>query len=140
MDYAKISKETIGHLYNGYASLANSPLSKELRVLLELKVSKINGCNSCCTLHRTEAIKLGVTEEKINNLENFSELPCFSNAEKEVLSWAELLTKLNDIPRVENTKLQLYFSEREIVDITICISLMNAFNRLAISMRDEYEH
>jgi AhpD family alkylhydroperoxidase len=137
MDYAVISKETIGHLYNGYSSIKNSPLPQSLRALLELRVSQINGCNYCCNLHKTEAIKLGVDEDKINHLEQFLDSPYFSDVEKEALSWAELLTSLKTKPSVKTTKLHLYFSEREIVDITICISLMNAFNRLAISMRDE---
>jgi alkylhydroperoxidase family enzyme len=61
----------------------------------------------------------------------------FSDSEKEALKWAEALTKLDGRKRVDETDLSKYFSEREIVDITICISLMNSFNRLAISMRDE---
>jgi AhpD family alkylhydroperoxidase len=137
MDYAKISRDTISHLYSGYTSLQNSPLSKELRALLELRVSQINGCKYCCNLHKTEAIKLGVTVDKINALEQFIDSNDYSDAEKEALSLAELLTKLDNITMVEETKLNFYFSEREIVDITICISLMNAFNRLAISMRAE---
>ncbi len=39
MDYAKISKDTIGHLYAGYKSLNDSPLAAELKALLELRVS-----------------------------------------------------------------------------------------------------
>lgn len=61
----------------------------------------------------------------------------FSFAEKEVLIFAESLTKLDGNKKVKNTELSKYFSEREIVDITISISLMNAFNRLAISMRED---
>ena len=137
MDYTNISKSTINHLYSGYASLQNSPLSKELQVFLELRVSQINGCEYCCILHTTEATKLGITVDKINDLEQFRDSNDYSDAEKEALSWAELLTKLDKIARVKENKLNLYFSEREIVDITICISLMNAFNRLAMSMRDE---
>ena len=137
MDYVTISKDTINHLFSGYASLQASPLSKELRAFLDLRVSQLNGCKYCCNLHRSEAIKLGVALDKINALERFTDSNHYSDAEKEALSWAESLTKLDNIKRVEETKLNLYFNEREIVDITICISLMNAFNRLAISMRDE---
>jgi AhpD family alkylhydroperoxidase len=137
MDYAKISKDTMGHLYEGYKSLHESPISSELRALIELLVSRINGCEYCCNLHKNEALKLVVDENKINNLFEFNSSSLFSYAEKEVLSFAESLTKLDGNKKVQNTELLKYFLEREIVDITISIALMNAFNRLAISMRED---
>jgi AhpD family alkylhydroperoxidase len=97
MDYASISKSTIKHLYSSYASLQDSPLSQELQSLLELRVSQINGCEYCCILHKTEAIKLGVTANKINALEQFRDSNDYSDAEKEALSWAELLTELDTV-------------------------------------------
>ena len=137
MDYAKISKDTIGHLYAGYKSFDASPLAADLKALIELRVSQINVCGYCCNLHRNEAVKLGVTQDKIESLSEFTSSSLFSDAEKEALQWAESLTKLDGNKKVRNTELAKYFSEIEVVDITICISLMNTFNRLAISMRDE---
>ena len=137
MDYTKISKDTISHLYEGYKSLNESPLSPDLKVLIELHVSQINGCSYCCNLHKNEALNLGVNKDKIDNLKLFAGSSLFSDAEKEALRWSESLTKLDGNKKVHNTNLSKYFGEREIVDITICISLMNTFNRLAISMRDE---
>jgi AhpD family alkylhydroperoxidase len=136
MDYTKISKDTIGHLYEGYKSLNQSPLASDLKVLIELRVSQINGCSYCCNLHKNEASNLGINKDKIDSLPNFAGSSLFSDAEKEALRWAESLTKLDGNKKVGNTNLSKYFGEREIVDITICISLMNTFNRLAISMRD----
>ncbi|NDB83477.1 MAG: carboxymuconolactone decarboxylase family protein [Alphaproteobacteria bacterium] len=137
MDYTKISKDTIGHLYAGYQSLNDSPLAAELKALIELRVSQINGCGYCCDLHTNEALKLGVSKDKIESLPEFATSSLFSDGEKEALKWAEALTKLDRNKKIRSTELSKYFSEREIVDITICISLMNTFNRLAISMRDE---
>lgn len=53
--------------------------------------------------------------------------------EKSVISILE--TNVVDGKNYAKKLYNLY--EREVVDITICISLMNTFNRLAISMRDE---
>jgi AhpD family alkylhydroperoxidase len=136
IDYAKISKDIICHLYAGYKSLNDSPLAAELKAFIELRVSQINGCDYCCNLHRNEVVKLGVNQDKIESLSEFTSSSLFSDAEKEALQWSESLTKLDGNTKVESTELSKYFGEREIVDITICISLMNAFNRLAISMRD----
>lgn len=137
MDYTKISKNTVGYLYEGYKSLNESPLSPHLRVLIELYISQINGCDYCCNIHKNEAVKLDINKDKIENLSKFSQGNLFNDSEIEALAWAESLTKLNGTTKVHNTNLSKYFSEREIVDITICISLMNALNRLAMSMRNE---
>ncbi|MDF3047196.1 MAG: ydfG [Candidatus Midichloriaceae bacterium] len=137
MDYEKISKDTISHLYSAHQSLKVSPLAADLKELIELRVSQINGCTYCCNLHTNGSLKLGVSQEKINKLFEFATSNLFSDAEKEALKWAESLTKLDGNRKVKNTELAKYFSEREIVDITISISLMNTFNRLAISMKDE---
>ena len=137
MDYTKISKDTIGHLYAGYQSLNDSPLAAELKALIEIRVSQINGCGYWFDLHTNEALKLGVSKDKIESLPEFATSSLFSDGEKEALKWAEALTKLDRNKKIRSTELSKYFSEREIVDITICIFLMNTFNRLAISMRDE---
>ena len=137
MNYAEISKDTISHLYDSYGSLKNSPLNPALRVLIELRVSQINGCKYCCNLHYNEANKLGVDVNKIDQLKNWKTSPYFPESEKEALSWAESLTKLSAQHNIKNTNLASYYNEREIVDITACASLMNAFNRLAISLHDE---
>ena len=135
LNYSKISEETVKLLLDGKKSLDNSPLAKELRILLELKVSEINGCAYCIELHTREAINHKIDEHKITALDNFADSVLFSEAEKEALFWAEELTNLEQEIKVEQTRLSEFFSEREVVDITICISIMNMFNRMAMSMR-----
>ena len=83
MDYTKISKDTIGLLYAGYKSFDASPLAADLKALIELRVSQINGCAYCCNLHRNEAVKLGVNQDKIESLSEFTASSLFSDAEKE---------------------------------------------------------
>lgn len=136
MDYKNISKESMAHVYAAYTSLNESPLAAGLRVLIELRVSQINGCDPCCQIHTQTASTLGVSQSKMKSLSEFMTSFEFSDAEKEALKWAETLTHLDGNTRVEHTDLSQYFSEREIVDITICISLMNAMNRIAISMKE----
>jgi alkylhydroperoxidase family enzyme len=58
--------------------------------------------------------------------------------EKEVvaLNWCESITRgfFEKIDEIKDEMLK-HFSEREVVDITSCISIMNALNRIAISLR-----
>lgn len=134
MNYEEISKETISFLYKSYNSLKNSPLEAAIRVLVELRVSQINGCEYCCRVHAEEAKTLGIPEEKMDQLITWNIADVFSERERLALRWAEELTYLKIIQETKE-HLKAQFSEREIVDITSCVSLMNSLNRLAISLK-----
>jgi AhpD family alkylhydroperoxidase len=135
MNYAEISKETISHLHRSYASLKSSPLNQLLRVLIELRVSQINGCTYCCGIHLEEARKLNIPQEKLDLLPAWQGAICFSEAERAALEWCEAVTGLEKHFEAGREKLLPYFNEREIVDLTACIAIMNALNRLAISLK-----
>ncbi len=136
MNYAEISKETISYLYQSHASLKNSPLSPTIRILVELRTSQINGCAYCCRLHSEEARKLNVPQEKLDILAAWHTSKEFSDEEKAALQWCESLTRMERNLDEMKQPLLRYFSERQIVDLTACISLMNALNRIAIALRD----
>jgi len=61
----------------------------------------------------------------------------FSARERAALAWAESVTCVRGtvIPDTEFRALFEVFSEKEIVDLTIAVGLMNLFNRLAIGFR-----
>lgn len=136
MNYAEISKETINFLYQSRTSLNKSPLNPIIRILTELRVSQINGCAYCCRLHSDEARKLGIQQEKLDLLPAWHNSTSFTSEEKIVLQWAESVTDLNqDLSQIKEQLSQIY-SERQIVDLTACIGIMNALNRIVISLQD----
>jgi len=49
-------------LYEIEGYLRKSSLEPELRELVKLRVSQINGCAYCVIYHRRDALKIGVTE------------------------------------------------------------------------------
>jgi AhpD family alkylhydroperoxidase len=136
MKYEEISKETIKFLHQSHASLTASPLNAGIRILVELRVSQINGCPYCCHLHSEEARKFGIAQEKLDLLPAWRHSTSFTPEEKLVLQWAEALTSLDQELSPIKQQLSQIYSERQIVDLTICIGLMNTFNRLEISLRD----
>ncbi len=136
MNYAAISKETFDLLYKSRASLSHSPLNSTIRILAELRVSQINGCSYCCRLHTDEALKMGVQQEKLDNLPAWHNSASFTEEEKAALQWVESVTSLDkDLGKAKVHLLSVY-SERECVDLTACIGIMNALNRIVISLRD----
>lgn len=135
MNYGEISKETIHLLYQSRASLNNSPLNPTIRLLAELRVSQINGCTYCCRLHMEEARKLGLEDSKLQQLSSWRTSLSFASVEKLVLEWTELVTHLDQSSSEIKEQLSKIYSEREIVDLTACIAIMNALNRIVISLR-----
>lgn len=135
MHYAEISKETIGLLYQSRASLNKSPLNAVIRTIVELRVSQINGCAYCCRLHSEEAKKLGLQQEKIDLLPAWRDSSSFTAEEKIALQWAESVTSLDQNIEKHKEALRTIYSDRQIVDLTICIGIMNALNRIVISLK-----
>ncbi|MDB6046254.1 MAG: carboxymuconolactone decarboxylase family protein, partial [Gammaproteobacteria bacterium] len=61
----------------------------------------------------------------------------FDTRERAALAWAETITRVADtaVPDSDFQAASAVFSEKELVDLTIAIGLMNAFNRVAIGFR-----
>lgn len=137
MDYKEISKKTIGYLYQAHTSIRQSGLDKQLIALAELKTSQLNGCAYCCTYHAQELRELGMEQKNIDKIPGYRHSKAFDKKQELVLQWTDAVTKLSD--DLENIKqeMKLYFSERELVELTSSISLMNALNRLRIIFGEE---
>ncbi len=135
MNYNEISKETFDLLYKSRATLAHSPVGEAIRLLAELRTSQINGCAYCCRLHSQEARKAGISQEKLDALPAWRSATGFTEEEKNVLAWTEALTRFEGLSEAKERLVEFY-SEKQVVDLTACISLMNALNRVAIALRD----
>jgi AhpD family alkylhydroperoxidase len=112
-------------------------IDKKLRALIELRVSQINGCAYCVDLHSQQARAEGEDQQRIDCLAVWQESPFFNKAECAALAWAESLTQVS-VTRAPNNvyeALQQHYSEQQIVDMTLVISTMNMWNRIAIGMR-----
>ncbi len=61
----------------------------------------------------------------------------FSERERAALAWAETVTRVSEtgVPTEDFEAARTVFQEKELVDLTVAISLMNTYNRLAISFR-----
>jgi AhpD family alkylhydroperoxidase len=105
--------------------------------LMFLRVSQINGCVYCVDLHWRDALKAGDDARKINSVVAWRESPFFSEKERAALSWAESLTNVaaTGVPDADYELVKSQFSEKEIADLTVVISLMNAMNRIGVASR-----
>ncbi|WFB69268.1 carboxymuconolactone decarboxylase family protein [Chryseobacterium sp. WX] len=137
MNYKEIAKETIGNLYRAHNSIRKSGIDEKLIALVELRVSQINGCAYCCSYHAKELSDFGFEQDVINRLSGWKHTNVFNDQQKLVLEWAEALTYGKDGWLEIKTKLAKQFTEREIVELTASITLMNTLNTLRIALAEE---
>lgn len=106
--------------------------------LVYLRVSQINGCAYCIDKHSRDLLKRGVSLEKILMVPVWHEADAlFTAREQAALRWSESVTGVSQthVPDAAYTAVTAEFNGKELADLTIVISLMNAMNRMAISFR-----
>ncbi|MGY2491865.1 carboxymuconolactone decarboxylase family protein [Cupriavidus sp. CP313] len=138
LDYTKASPGGVKAFGSVYGYIMQSGLDEVLVELVYLRVSQINGCAYCLDMHTRDLVKKGVKIEKLALVQAWHEAGgLFSEREKSALAWAESVTRVADthVPDEVFQAAAAVFSEKELADLTMAISLMNAFNRLAISFR-----
>lgn len=137
LPYYDLSPTVFTPMKQALQGLENGPLSNELIELVFLRVSQINGCAYCLVLHTKALRKCGVDPIKLDALAGWKVSHYFSEKERAALAWAESLTLITENQAGDDVyqPLLALFSAEEIADLTFAASLMNAFNRLAISMR-----
>jgi len=135
LDYVSINGKAIANMAKAKNDMPSIPST--LRALIELRTSQINGCAYCVDLHATEARNAGETSQRLDCLTVWRDVGFFDDAEKAALAWAEAVTLISEsgAPDTLYDELAVHFSEEQIVDLTLIISQMNAWNRLAISFR-----
>jgi AhpD family alkylhydroperoxidase len=139
LDYNQIAPAGAKALGSVYAYVMQSGLAADLIELVFLRVSQINNCAYCLDMHTRDLLKKGVAIEKLALVQAWEEGGALFDArERGALAWAETVTRVADtnVPDAAYQAARAVFEERELVDLTIAIGLMNAYNRLAISFRN----
>lgn len=105
--------------------------------LLKMRASQINGCAYCIDMHSIDARALGESEQRLYALDAWRETPFFTDRERAALAWTEAITKVSETHAPDDVyeELKKYFNEKEIVDLTIVATVINMWNRVAISTR-----
>jgi AhpD family alkylhydroperoxidase len=138
LDYTNIAPAGTKALGGVYGYIRQSGLAAPLVNLVFLRISQINGCAYCIDMHSRDLIKEGLGVEKLVLVQAWREAgELFDARERGALAWAETVTRVADtaVPDAEFEAASTVFSEKELVDLTIAIGLMNAYNRLSIAFR-----
>src|SRR5262245_2834302 len=139
LDYNQIAPAGVKALGGVYGYVMQSKLPAVLVDLVYLRVSQINNCAYCLDMHTRDLLKKGVKIEKLALVKAWREAGNLCSArEPPALAWAETVTRVaeTNVPDEAYQAARTVFEERELVDLTIAIGLMNAYNRMAISFRN----
>ncbi len=112
-------------------------LPEELIHLVFLRVSQINGCAHCIDMHSRDLRKT-MSVDKITLVPVWDEVPhLFSEQERAALAWAEEVTDVSQTHASDEAyaAAAAAFEPKDLVDLTITIAAMNAFNRLGAPFR-----
>ena len=137
---AKISPDGYKTLVGVESYLIRSGLDHRLSLLVKMRASQINGCAYCLDMHSRDARRAGESEQRLYVLDAWHESSLYSPRERAALAWTEAVTKISDThaPDEAYEALREHFSEKEIVDLTIATGMINLWNRLAISFRNQF--
>ncbi len=122
--------------------IATGGLDKLLLELMRTRVSQINGCAYCLDMHSKEAIHAGETVQRLISVSAWREAPYYTEKERAVLEFAELLTRMeegSDIGPIHQ-ELRKYFSIQEIAYLTLAVAQINSWNRIVKSRGSEAGH
>jgi AhpD family alkylhydroperoxidase len=117
--------------------VTSNDLPHNLRDLVKLRASQINGCAYCVDMHSRDLRAHGETEQRLNLLCVWRESPLFTEKERAVLAWTEAVTLVaqTQVPDEVYQEFARHFTEAEQVQITLLIGTINIWNRLAVSFR-----
>lgn len=117
--------------------MTQTGLPHELIHLVFLRVSQINGCAHCIDLHSRDLLKT-MPVDRVALLPVWAEVPhLFDDRQRAALAWAEEVTLLPETHASDEAYAAAasVFDPKELVDLTVTIAAMNAFNRLGAPFR-----
>jgi AhpD family alkylhydroperoxidase len=113
-----------------------SGLEPVLLELVRLLASLLNGCEYCIGLHSADLCKRNEPEERIAGLLEWKGSSAYTQRERAALAWTEALTNIQDghAPDAVYDQVREHFDEVETVNLTLAITTINAWNRIAIAL------
>lgn len=109
-------------------------LEPDLRHLIEVQVSTLNGCTFCADLHRANAQLERVAREKLGALDAFETHVTFTTRERAALAFVSEIARNHCTSDATFERMRVVFTEREIIEITWLQAFTTYLNRMAVPL------
>jgi AhpD family alkylhydroperoxidase len=137
IDYAKRASGALTAMRGLETYVRHCGLEGSLLELVNLRASQINGCAYCVDMNTKDARAEGEIEQRLYEVSTWEETPFFTERERAALAWTEAVTLIGHghVPDDIYEQAHSSFGEKELIDLTPAIIVINGWNRLAISFR-----
>jgi AhpD family alkylhydroperoxidase len=110
-------------------------LEATLQGLVRLLSSELNGCEYCIRMHTAELKHHNETPDRIASVLAWRDATVYTQKERAALAWAEAITNIQQAhaPDAVYNELKAHFTPAEMVNLTLTITNINAWNRLQIA-------
>lgn len=116
-----------------------SGLPQQLREMVHLRASQINGCSVCVDMHWRNLKRSNETDERTFAIAAWRDAPWFTDAERAALELTEAVTRLSDranpVPDEIWNEAAKHFNEQELAALLLDIAMINIWNRLNVATR-----
>jgi AhpD family alkylhydroperoxidase len=137
LDYGKVAPGVRDAMLGLSKYLRSCGLEESLLNLVNIRASQINGCAWCLDMHNKDALAAGETEQRLYMLSAWRESPFYTDRERAALAWTDAVSLVADSHVSDDVyeEARKYFSEKELVDLTLAVIAINGWNRLNVSFR-----
>jgi AhpD family alkylhydroperoxidase len=131
--YAKLS--ALGHYVNTATALGPNLLG-----LVYLRASQLNGCGFCIGMHTAELLHRHEPQSRIEAVAQYQTSDAFTPRERAALAWTDAITNIQDGHASDQAYAAVseFFQDKDLVDLTVAIAQINAWNRLGIAFAAEW--
>jgi len=137
LDYKRAAPPAYEAVAGAEAYIHRCGLEHSLIELVKMRASQINRCAFCLDRHSKDARARNETEQRLYLLDAWQEASVYTARERAALAWTDALTLLpaTGAPDADCEALKRHFTEKEIVDLTVLIGLINLWNRIGVGFR-----
>jgi AhpD family alkylhydroperoxidase len=137
LDFRKSGPEAAKALDGLERRIARCSLERVLVNLVRLRASQINRCRAFTERHRADLRALGESNARLAAVATWRESASFTDRERAALEWTEAVTLVaqTQVPDAVWERVKPHFTPEEVVDLTLLVATINAWNRFAVSFR-----
>jgi len=135
---AAVFSRTMTHLDQAATrQLDQAGIDHQLRELVRIRASQLNGCAYCIDMHTKDARAAGESEQRLYALPAWREAPYFTSRERAALAFTEAVTLLADthVPAEAYESAAAQFTDTEMAALVSLIVTINAWNAIGVATR-----
>ena len=120
--------------------LAGIDIDPELKDIVKLRASYLNGCAYCVDMHTVEAQKKGIETRKLFAIGVWQESALFNDEECAALALTDEVTKIgaHGVSDKVYDQALTYFNENQVAQLIVLIVGINSWNRIAVATQMKF--